>query len=315
MSGAIQALLVAVLLPLNVSALTEKEAQKFRDLQLRLSILEKPIINRPCDLSEKGNPGAVAIERKVKEVGDQVGDMYEKHGLPRPRPKMEKDGKSLGLGMELPGFSTGGGLFPYDVELIARLSELQPNIRTIFGIGNAFGLSTLTLARLFPLATVDVMDAEVEGRNNSAGSSVTRAIASENGLRVNVHQGFSPRDVPAIMDKLNIQRGGRAIDLAFIDGRHTDSQQVADFVALAGYMNQTEHTFVLHDVLPQRFRGGMGDSLRFLVSSYGHKTNLHVCEYGPLNWCNMLGTHFATTSSTVATTMGVKKTNWTRCWH
>ena len=113
------------------------------------------------------------------------------------------------------------------------LAHTVKEVEQIVIIGNAFGMSTLALASLFPKARVDAIDAEAEGAANARGSNITRAIAANHGLNVHVHRGFSPWDVPRALAHLS----PGSVDLAFIDGMHTDEAQFMDFAVLHPYVH------------------------------------------------------------------------------
>ena len=172
---------------------------------------------------------------------------------------------------------------PYDIELMARLAQNDElaKARSIVGIGNAFGYSTLALAALFPKARVDVMDAEVEGSSNRRGSDVTRRVAQANGLNVHVHVGFSPWDLHRIFEA----NGNLAVGLAFIDGLHTDAQQYMDWSALRPHLAH-RHVVILHDVQLTK----INKSLELIQRQYSGR----IWEYEGVNFCNRFGTHIAT---------------------
>lgn len=89
-----------------------------------------------------------------------------------------------------PGYqlSTGTGILNSDLELFQRLRRHLPRSPRAFVVGNAFGFSTLALALVFGGGSVDAIDAEVEGRCNRIGSSLTRRIAKASELNVSLFQ-------------------------------------------------------------------------------------------------------------------------------
>jgi predicted O-methyltransferase YrrM len=137
------------------------------------------------------------------------------------------------------GMRTGGGMSVSDALLFAALSKTFAP-RNVFIIGNAFGLSTFVLADLFPAASIDVIDAEVEGADNSNGSTLTRKIADEWFPNVNLFTGFSPQD---------LQRAARSksYQLVFIDGLHTNEQMYSDFIGMRPLFD-SNCLVVFHDV-------------------------------------------------------------------
>jgi predicted O-methyltransferase YrrM len=139
--------------------------------------------------------------------------------------------------------STGGGIGFAEMFFFAMLCPVvQP--KKILVIGNAFGLSTILLSLLNPNAAVVAIDAGIEGGDNDEGTDLTRRIAIEEGLAVEVVRGFSPTDVPRTVER-HLQG---TLDLAFIDGMHTNDQQKADFDACWPY-GGAACVYVLHDVL------------------------------------------------------------------
>ncbi|OAI41380.1 hypothetical protein AYO41_01640 [Verrucomicrobia bacterium SCGC AG-212-E04] len=122
--------------------------------------------------------------------------------------------------------------------------SLQLKPARIFVIGNAFGLSSVLLSLCNPNAKVIALDAQIEGNDNDSGTSLTNRIAREQKLDLEVIVGFSPDDVPsAVTSRLD----GR-IDLAFIDGLHTNEQQKEDFRACWEF-GGSKCFYVLHDVI------------------------------------------------------------------
>ena len=218
----------------------------------------------------------------MQKLHDTLASWYQGLGLPRPSIRASNHG---GGAVWLPGYFLGGGALPYDLELMVRLSKghFGRRARSIVGIGNAFGYSTLAFAVLFPRARVDVMDAEVEGTHNHNGSQWTRTISAAHGLEVNLHIGRSPADVPKIFSK----NGDLPIDIAFIDGLHTNAQQYADWSALHPHLRKAGHVVILHDVR----LSSMQQSLKKIQEEYTGR----VWEYRGVNYCNRFGTHLATT--------------------
>lgn len=151
-----------------------------------------------------------------------------------PLASLFADGSKLGVGGGI-GF---GEMFFFE----ALCAVWQPT--RILVIGNAFGLSSVLLAMASPGARVVAIDAGVEGIDNARGTELTRRIAREEGLNLEVVDGRSPRDVPAIAEA---QLQGE-LDLAFVDGLHTDEQQELDFEA-CWRLGRDRAIYCLHDVL------------------------------------------------------------------
>ena len=215
---------------------------------------------------------------KVSSLQEQLNYLYTQAGAPKPTMKPGSHCHGRGCGLWLPGFPTGGGALPYDLELFIRLADTMPHVTSIFGIGNAFGYSTLALALVFPSARIDVLDAEVEGRANAFGTNITRIIATSHNLNVHVHKGLSPWDIHKYVHT--------PVDIALIDGLHTNSQQNMDFISMFPHMKQSSHVMILHDVQ----LGKLNDSLAMISEHYGG----HVRAYDSVNFCNLYGTTLLT---------------------
>jgi predicted O-methyltransferase YrrM len=135
--------------------------------------------------------------------------------------------------------NTSGGFTISDAFLFTQLQRvICPT--SIFIIGNSFGLSTFVLAELFPTATLDAIDAEIEGLEASRGTHITRQIAAQYFPNVQVTVGFSPTD----LSKATLRR---PYNLIFIDGMHTNEQVVLDFNGMLPYCDN-ECVIVFHDV-------------------------------------------------------------------
>jgi hypothetical protein len=91
-----------------------------------------------------------------------------------------------------------------------------------------------------------VIDAEVAGADNKRGSELTRLIASKYYPNVRLTIGFSPQDLAKAV-RPGLMRDLHGYDLVFVDGLHTDEQQLKDFRGMIPYLsNQT--VIVFHDV-------------------------------------------------------------------
>ena len=101
----------------------------------------------------------------------------------------------------------------------------------IFIVGNSFGWSTLALALMAPRSRVVALDACFTP-DTKAGLVLTNLIAQEEKLNARALRGVSPADVPQVVSE---QLGG-AIDLAFIDGNHTNEAALADFRAIRPHL-------------------------------------------------------------------------------
>jgi len=137
----------------------------------------------------------------------------------------------------------GGGLHPLEIMLLSSVSKYQKP-QKILVIGNSFGWSTFALALANPDATILAIDNLSEGSNAQFAFGISQKIASENFPNVNIIEGTSPDDI----DTLVHQYLEGVIDLALIDGLHTNEQQTKDFQALEGFLS-TRSLVLFHDVL------------------------------------------------------------------
>lgn len=159
---------------------------------------------------------------------------------------------------ELRGVHTGLGVPVSDMEIMGRAVRLfgDPNI---FIIGNAFGLSAIALGLASPDSLIDVIDAEVEGSQNSEGSRITREIASKLDLDLQLTIGHSPQDTAKAMRAPEYH-------IVFIDGKHSHEQMKADFDSVEPYLADNCVVF-FHDVGLCR----MESAFRELQAKYGYK--------------------------------------------
>ncbi len=120
------------------------------------------------------------------------------------------------------------------------LANWQP--RRIFVIGNAFGWSTLALALICPQAQVVALDS-CQTPDTKAGLVLTNLIATEERLQAAAVRGVSPQDVAGVVGN----RLEGSIDLALIDGHHTNEAVLADFRAIRPFLSKESLT-LFHDV-------------------------------------------------------------------
>ena len=215
-----------------------------------------------------------------------------------------------GFGMGIPGFHAGGGALPSDLELFIRLRRL-PQFQqqyhhskrplNIFAIGNSFGYSTLALALTFPHARIAVLDAHETRQGKDAnvmqGTNLTRSIIQANALNAHVHVGVSPYDTAEVLSREHmavpltpaIGRGSQAttsdrggVDLVFIDGAHTDSNQWEDFASVRRHLRRGSSIAILHDTTLSR----MYRSLHAIAADVSEPIRI----YKSLNHCNEFGT-------------------------
>ena len=141
-----------------------------------------------------------------------------------------KEGKVLSL---------GGGMPHTDILFFLSLKEYFTP-KSIFIIGNSFGYSCFVLSKIFPDATIDAIDAEIEGDNNCEGSRITREIAAKHFPKVQLTKGFSPQDLSKAMRE-------KKYDLMFIDGMHTNDQLIKDFTGCDMFAAE-QCVVYMHDV-------------------------------------------------------------------
>lgn len=120
-------------------------------------------------------------------------------------------------------------------------------------IGNSMGWSTLALGLLLPRGKVVAMDMAPDPAMRD-GLALTNRVASRHGLPVRAVQGTSPQDVAAIVDA---ELDG-TVDLAFIDGLHTNEQVVRDYVAVRAKATP-DAVFLFHDVALFDMHAGMAE--------------------------------------------------------
>lgn len=138
---------------------------------------------------------------------------------------------------------TGGGITCTDVKLLCKIKEYI-DATNVFIVGNAFGFSACCFAEIFKNAIIDVIDAEIDGIENIAGSKITRSLSSKyynNRIRLTI--GFSPDDTCNAVLKQDIR-----YNIVLIDGLHTIEQMVKDFRGIKPYLDKDAFAVVFHDV-------------------------------------------------------------------
>ena len=124
----------------------------------------------------------------------------------------------------------------YVFELLARCFTPQ----SALVIGNAYGISAVSIGALFDPIRVDVIDAELCGETSRRGAALTRAVATRLGLDLRLTTGFSPRDLDAACR-------GDDYGIVFVDGDHTNAQVVADYTGVRTRLAD-QSAVVFHDV-------------------------------------------------------------------
>jgi hypothetical protein len=132
-----------------------------------------------------------------------------------------------------------GGFTVSDAFLFSAISGLiKPE--NILVIGNSFGLSTFVLAELFPTATVDAIDAELENVEPRLGSEITREIARSDFPNVRLVIGFSPQDLPKVA-------AGKKYQFVFVDAMHTNEAVLGDYYGILDMLSDNCIVY-FHDV-------------------------------------------------------------------
>ena len=145
---------------------------------------------------------------------------------------------------------TGLGLSVQELYLLETLFE-DWHPRRIFVVGNAFGWSSLALALLNPGnwydcwkgSSVVALDNCSEKEWARQGLELTNRLAEQHNLNVRVVYGTSPQEVGQIVRE---QLG--AVDLALIDGHHSNEQIWLDWQAIRAVASP-DCVYLFHDVL------------------------------------------------------------------
>lgn len=135
----------------------------------------------------------------------------------------------------------GVGISPQELYFIENLAMAKKSEK-IFVIGNAFGWSTLALAMANPGSKVLAIDSGAD-QNTIEGIAVTNKIARRAGLQVTTVEATSPRDVSRV-----VREHLGSVDLAFIDGFHSEEQIVLDYRAVAPVLSE-DGVILFHDVM------------------------------------------------------------------
>ena len=139
---------------------------------------------------------------------------------------------------------TGGGISPVEIYLFETLSKVYlPN--NIYIVGNAFGWSTVIMALSFPKSKIVAIDSGLGGVDSKLGIDLTYEIAKNEGFDCCVEYGVSPDDTKQIID---LHFGEEKLDLVFIDGYHSNEQQLKDYQGIKIRCNK-ECVFLFHDVI------------------------------------------------------------------
>jgi predicted O-methyltransferase YrrM len=175
---------------------------------------------------------------------------------------LEKDGRLINASYAI---STS------DIQVFEWISCLSPWQRALV-IGNSFGFSTFIIAGLCPDCHVDVIDAEIEGRENGLGSELTQRIAQKDFPGVQLTIGFSPKDLPRACRFNNY-------DFIFIDGSHTNDQLYADFKGIRDLRSENNIVYC-HDVGIAKMHDGWHRIKSNLLDQSDEAFDLHFTSFG-----------------------------------
>lgn len=146
--------------------------------------------------------------------------------------------------------------------------------KTIFGVGNGYGWSSVIFSILNPQAKIKILDCGFLGSDRSdIGIDATNSISKNNNFNLEVVKGSSPDDVD---NAIKSNFGEQKIQFVFIDGVHTSDYIVKDFDAVLPFLD--ENSIVLfHDVLNFNMLPGIESISRKHSFQY---TILHRTESG-----------------------------------
>ena len=134
--------------------------------------------------------------------------------------------------------SSGGGISIHEVLFLESFNKyIDP--QNILVIGNSYGFSTIALKLIFPNSQVIAIE---KFRNKSA--EFTNYLLSKICNMSKVYMGSSPEDVENICSRFETGK----VDFAFIDGYHTDQQQLKDYNAISLSAN-LDCVYLFHDVI------------------------------------------------------------------
>lgn len=155
------------------------------------------------------------------------------------------------------------GIALREVHFLESLCSMRYS-QNIYIVGNSFAFSTIALALINPNSKVVVI--EIGNEDFTAEwIELTNSIAAQEGLNIKVIRGRSPDDNAEIIRR---ELDGR-IDLAFVDGLHTDEAIEADFTSLIPF-GHDQTVYIFHDVLTF----GLTEGLMRVVEKHPMNGNL-----------------------------------------
>jgi predicted O-methyltransferase YrrM len=184
------------------------------------------------------------------------------------------------------GIACAASIGEDEVRLFHDLCELAEPTSALV-IGHSFGLSTFCIALAAPTAKVVALDNWSDADSRSLARPLSESIQAEDDLaHVHVHEGESPRDIAPALRAGNLEG---SLDLAFIDGLHTDAAAAADFQGLLPHL--TARSVVLwHNVhqTSRAFEDGAGGeaarlfNVRSVLRTHGPLGIYYSSEEHPL---------------------------------
>jgi len=125
--------------------------------------------------------------------------------------------------------------------------------KNIYGVGNAFGWSTLAFAIISPASKIVVIDnlANFKSIGDPVGMKITKSIIEKNNFNVTALVAESPKDSYEVISEHLESK----VDFAFIDGLHTNEQVVQDFDAIK-FSLHSNSVVVFHDVIKHNMSKG-----------------------------------------------------------
>lgn len=140
-----------------------------------------------------------------------------------------------------PGYDSGGkptgtSIGDDEIRIFYDICQLVRPRHSLV-IGNGFGVSAFALALAWPDGEVAAMDNWSEGEAGIVARDLSLRICRAAGMdkRVTIFTGTSPADIPAAASPW-LGQGMEFLDIAFIDGLHTDAAAAADFQGLRPYL-------------------------------------------------------------------------------
>jgi predicted O-methyltransferase YrrM len=146
---------------------------------------------------------------------------------------------------------SGSSIGDDEIRIFYDICQLIHPKQTVI-IGNGFGLSAFALALSHPDNEVVAIDNWSEGEFSIAARDLSLDICKSAKLQDRVHivTGTSPQDTPRAMQYFDKHKEIK-VDLAFIDGYHTNEAAAADYQGLLPYLDS--HSIVLwHNVYSVR---------------------------------------------------------------